>query len=724
MEELNLSEMESLTETEKQQLIAVMKRAREFEQQEEKLNLRQPLEGQLYKYTNVMKGWQYRWFTLDPDTGYFEYYEKEEYKKNRPRGSVHLAGAVISPSDEDSQTFTLHAANTEVYRLKAFDTRERQHWVNRLRAVAEYHTENLAQKYPRRESNKSTISPSSDDSYNSNTGGAHNRHINSRPITPPSSSSSSIARSQLKGLSVSNTSLTEPFRPVKEVIKETNECASELSRCIDDLPTSGSLSYPTDKDILLLKATSLAGIHCLEQCLSILQSQYQYHQVQKASLPNAVEWIEPNFTSKRSPVMGRHRRQLSQHSQSSYGTGSSVESVPEPVIVNHDEDVEDAQEYTDTELGAVEEHKSVILHLLSQLKLGMDLTRVVLPTFILEKRSLLEMFADYMAHPDIFLRIPDGPDAETRMMSVLEWYLTSLHAGRKGSVAKKPYNPIIGETFHCSWDVEDRGVATQQQQTDSLATSAQKPTRMTYTAEQVSHHPPISAFYFECPDKRIYMNSSIWTKSKFMGMSIGVCMIGKMSLNLLDHDEEYVFTLPSAYARSILTIPWVELGDKINITCTKSGYSSSITFHTKPFYGGKLHRITAEVKDGKSGNVTCRVNGEWNGAIEFQYSNGEKKVIDTETLPIMKKRCRPIEKQGDFESRKLWQKVSKSLKLGDVNTATEHKKYLEDKQRHGEKYRTDNGISFPTKFFHREENSDTWVYNNTLKQTASLSSST
>lgn len=30
--------------------------------------------------------------------------------------------------------------------------------------------------------------------------------------------------------------------------------------------------------------------------------------------------------------------------------------------------------------------------------------QVVLPTFILERRSLLEMFADCMAHPDIFVR--------------------------------------------------------------------------------------------------------------------------------------------------------------------------------------------------------------------------------------------------------------------------------------------------------------------------------
>lgn len=61
-------------------------------------------------------------------------------------------------------------------------------------------------------------------------------------------------------------------------------------------------------------------------------------------------------------------------------------------------------------------------------------------------------------------------------------------------------------------------------------------------------------------------------------------------LCLLEHDEEYVFTLPCAYARSILTVPWVELGGKVTISCVKSGYSATVTFHTKPFYGGKVHR--------------------------------------------------------------------------------------------------------------------------------------
>jgi hypothetical protein len=37
----------------------------------------------------------------------------------------------------------------------------------------------------------------------------------------------------------------------------------------------------------------------------------------------------------------------------------------------------------------------------------------------------------------------------------------------------------------------------------------------------------VSAFYFECPKHNVCINASIYTKSKFMGMSIGVVMVGK-----------------------------------------------------------------------------------------------------------------------------------------------------------------------------------------------------
>ena len=42
---------------------------------------------------------------------------------------------------------------------------------------------------------------------------------------------------------------------------------------------------------------------------------------------------------------------------------------------------------------------------------------------------------------------------------------------------------------------------------------------------QVSHHPPVSAFYAEHPNKKVSLNAHIWTKSSFLGLSIGTCGI-------------------------------------------------------------------------------------------------------------------------------------------------------------------------------------------------------
>ncbi|CAB1417068.1 unnamed protein product [Pleuronectes platessa] len=368
------------------------------------------------------------------------------------------------------------------------------------------------------------------------------------------------------------------------------------------------------------------------------------------------------------------------------------------------EDISPSEEVTDTEdndeedLGVLDDQRSIILHLLSQLKLGMDLTRVVLPTFILEKRSLLEMYANFMAHPDMFLSITAGATAEDRIIRFVEYYLTAFHEGRKGAVAKKPYNPVLGETFHCSWEVPRDKVKPSVRSNQG---PTWEPSRGPNHTQQEDESPG------DC-----YRVRFVAEQSKFMGMSIGVSMVGEGVLCLLEHDEEYVFTLPCAYARSILTVPWVELGGKVSISCVKSGYSATVTFHTKPFYGGKVHRVTAEVKHNPTNTIVCKAQGEWNGTLEFTYSSGETKVIDTAKLPVTRKKLRPSEQQGRKESRCLWQHVTKSLKEGNIDEATEHKHRLEERQRGEERKRAADNKPWTPKYFTKE--GDGWIYNNSL----------
>ncbi|XP_053734519.1 oxysterol-binding protein-related protein 11-like [Synchiropus splendidus] len=674
------------------------------------------IDGYLMKYTNLVTGWQYRFFVLNNEAGLLEYFVNEQSRPQKPRGMLPLAGAVISPSDEDSHTFTVNAISGEQYKLRATDAKERQHWVSRLQICTQHHTEAMGKSNP----------PPKSRSYSMASQGSGSSPMSvRRPSQNPGSLFNWSQINKSSALYSSKRSLLpDHLVDAREMMTQAQGQHRELMQSIEGLPAAPGLS-PLDQDLLMLKATSMATMNCLNECLHILHIQQVARQRSALGGPT-IEWLEPklpdilkngssslgSFTTQEEALEGNRLELSSPESCNFSGEQEDIEA---------EDELEDSFSDKEEDLGAVEEERSVILHLLSQLKLGMDLTRVVLPTFILEKRSLLEMYADFMSHPDLFVTITDGTSPEDRMVRFVEYYLTSFHEGRKGAIAKKPYNPIIGETFHCSWKVPKRADSSKEPSQEAAEpTASQDCYQVRFVAEQVSHHPPVSGFYAECQERKMCVNTHVWTKSKFMGMSIGVSMIGEGCLSLLEHDEEYTFTLPCAYARSILTVPWVELGGKVNINCSKTGYAAIITFQTKPFYGGKLHKVTAEVKHNPTNAVVCRVQGEWNGALEFSYTNGETRVVDVTKLPVTRKQVRPIEKQGPTESRRLWQHVTDALRQKEIEKATEHKRVLEERQRSEERHRAETETAWRTRYFNKE--GDGWIYHKLLSKNSAFKS--
>lgn len=392
-----------------------------------------------------------------------------------------------------------------------------------------------------------------------------------------------------------------------------------------------------------------------------------------------------------------------------------VSGAAAPPPVRDDGSLDDDALYedeSDHDLGEIENHGSVISHLISQVKIGMDLTKVVLPTFILERRSLLEMYADYFAHPDIFVSIADFPDPKDRMVQVVRWYMSAYHAGRKSFVAKKPYNPILGEVFKCHWDIPGLTADSSSLVTDGPVPWCTK-NQLTFVAEQVSHHPPISACYAEHYNKRISFCDHVWTKSKFLGLSVGVHNIGQGCISVLDYDEEYIVTFPNGYGRSILTVPWIELGGSVTITCAKTGYNANVEFLTKPFYGGKKHRIVTEVFQPNDKKPFLSVSGEWNGRMEAKWADGRTETfVDVNRISVVKKKVRPVAEQAENESRRLWKEVTSGLRFKDIDRATTAKFALEQKQRDEAKDRKEKGIKWETMLF--QEAGDNWVYKNPL----------
>ncbi|KFW67206.1 Oxysterol-binding protein-related protein 10, partial [Pygoscelis adeliae] len=659
-----------------------------------------------------------RYFVLDFETGILQYFVNEQSKNQKPRGTLSLAGAIISPSDEVPHMLVVYSANGEMYKLRAADAKEKQYWITQLRSCAKHHKEGNSKSISSSRSRSSSLLLPGTVNSASPSGQKHMNQSGPTVVTITHHKSPAAARrakSQRSG----------QLHEVREIMSQVEGQQKNLVQAIEALPSSGPLSA-LDQDLLLLKATSAATLSCLGECLTLLQqSMHQVGQHHSRTLSSAGSKMDPPLAKAKPISDGGSTSGITylRRGKSCCATATAAEERASELILVEDE-MTDTEDNEEEDLGVMDDQRSVILHLISQLKLGMDLTRVVLPTFILEKRSLLEMYANFMAHPDLFLSIAAGATPEERIICFVEYYLTAFHEGRKGAVAKKPYNPIIGETFHCSWDVPKDKVKAFR--TNGASTVSKDPTKefgqdqstcykLRFVAEQVSHHPPVSCFYCECKEKKMCVNAHVWTKSKFMGMSIGVSMVGEGVLYLMEQEEEYVFTLPSAYARSILTIPWVELGGKVNINCARTGYSATVTFHTKPFYGGKVHRVTAEVKHNPTNTIVCKAQGEWNGTLEFTYSNGETKVIDTNKLPVIRKKIRPIAKQGPLESRHLWQHVTNSLKEGNIDAATEHKHRLEERQRAEERQRVALTTPWKPKYFAKE--GDGWLYLNPLWKT-------
>lgn len=345
-----------------------------------------------------------------------------------------------------------------------------------------------------------------------------------------------------------------------------------------------------------------------------------------------------------------------------------------------------------------DDQKSLIWFLVKQVGAsGMDLSKVVLPTFILENRSFLEKIADLAYHADLLSQAVLEDDAFTRMKGVVKFYLSGFYKKPQG--LKKPYNPLLGETYRCYWQHPNGS-------------------RTFYLAEQISHHPPISSFYVTNRQDGFTISSTIIAKSKFYGNSTSAILDGAAVLTMLPRGEDYTMTMPYAHCKGIVmgTLS-MELGGKVNIVCEKTGYYTELEFKLKPFLGGseQMNQVVGRIRLGKE--TLASISGYWDGQINItDKRTGQESVFFNPTPEIRKNRLKkytvPLEKQNDFESQKLWQAVTIAINNEDQIAATEAKTALEEAQRERAKERKLIGQEWIPKYFIQDIITGNWIYRN------------
>ncbi|XP_076450983.1 oxysterol-binding protein-related protein 8-like isoform X2 [Babylonia areolata] len=343
-----------------------------------------------------------------------------------------------------------------------------------------------------------------------------------------------------------------------------------------------------------------------------------------------------------------------------------------------------------------DENKGLIWTLVKQVRPGMDLSKVVLPTFILEPRSFLDKLSDYYYHSDILSGAVLEESPYSRMKSVVRWYLSGFYKKPKG--LKKPYNPVIGEVFRCCWLHPATG------------------SRTFYIAEQVSHHPPITVFHVTNRKDGFNISGSILARSKFYGNSLSAILDGVATLSFLERGEDYFITMPYAHCKGILigTLT-MELGGKVTVDCPKTGYKCELEFKLKPFLGSgqASNRIHGKILMGS--DVLASIDGHWDQEIHIKdRALDKKKEIFWDPSPEVRagrlKRCTvPLADQSPYESERLWERVSRAVTTSDMQAATNEKYVIEEEQRKNARDRKLNKTEWVPRYFEKDYGGD-WIY--------------
>ncbi|KAG0281917.1 hypothetical protein BGZ95_006424 [Linnemannia exigua] len=324
--------------------------------------------------------------------------------------------------------------------------------------------------------------------------------------------------------------------------------------------------------------------------------------------------------------------------------------------------------------------KNILMGIIAQLGKTTDLHRVTLPTFVLEPRSMLERITDFMSHPELIVKANQIQDPVERFVAVTRYFLSGWHIKPKG--VKKPYNPILGEQFRAQWKFDDG-------------------TEAFYVAEQVSHHPPISVYYYASPENNISVLGDLLPKSKFLGNSAATLMQGEIKVSFTNRPgEDYIITMPNVYARGILFgTMLMELGDVATVKCAKLDLVCNLEFKVKGFFSGSYNGLAGKIKRESTNETLYEISGKWSDEIILKKGIKKEVLFDAKTAKINPKIIAPEDQQEPNESRRLWSKLTGALRVNNQDLATVEKSKVEDAQRASTKEREERGLPHIPRYF-------------------------
>ncbi|XP_055076480.1 oxysterol-binding protein-related protein 7 [Misgurnus anguillicaudatus] len=339
--------------------------------------------------------------------------------------------------------------------------------------------------------------------------------------------------------------------------------------------------------------------------------------------------------------------------------------------------------------------------------IGKDLSRVSMPVALNEPLNFLQRVSEELEYSHLLDTANHTDDPFQRMVYVAAFSISG-YAWASWRNRYKPFNPVLGETYENIR--EDR--------------------RFRYVAEQVSHHPPLSACHAESENFSFWQDQR-W-KNKFWGKSVEIVSSGLVNVTLPNYGDHYEWNKVVTCIHNVFSQQrWLEhYGDVVIKNLNSDECTCKISFVKSRYWGegNSKNEVHGSVLDRK-GKVVHRFGGSWHEGIFCDTLPNPQCIWKPNAQPEdyfdyfgFSQYARELNELTDDIKDKLpptdsrFRPDQRLLEEGKVDEADKRKDEIEEKQRSRRKELEKRGEEHIPRFFRRTQDHagrEVWVTNDT-----------